>query len=112
MYSKCIGNERPTVKDCQKFIISDYCLEWKSIGLQLGLQWQSSVLSLIEADHRNQHRECLRMILDRWLQMDAMATWSKLELAITNVNRDNLGIDPLTTSKACISVYNYVAVVI
>ena len=104
-----IGDKRPTAKDYQKFL-TKHCLEWKAIGLQLGLE--QALLNLKEADHRDQNRECLRLILDDWLQMDEKATWSKLELAITNANRAKLGIDPLDTSKACISVYNYVAVVI
>ena len=101
MYSKCIGGERPAAKDYQKFLI-EYCLEWQSIGLQLGLK--QALLNVIEADHRNQHRECLRLTLENWLQMDTKATWSKLELAITNANRVKLGIDPLVTSKSCITV--------
>ena len=104
-----IGDKRPTAKDYQKFL-TKHCLEWKAIGLQLGLD--QALLNLREADHRDQNRECLRLILDDWLQMDVKATWSKLELAITNANRAKLNIDPLDTSKARISVYNYVAVVI
>ena len=35
--------------------------------------------------------------------MDQNATWSKLELAITNANRLDLGIDPLDAGKANIT---------
>ena len=101
MHSKCIGGERPAAKDYQKFLL-DYCLDWQSIGLQLGLK--QALLNLTEANNRNQHRECLRLTLQNWLQMDTKATWSKLELAITNVNRVKLGIDPLDTSKSHINV--------
>ena len=97
----CIGDKRPTAKDYQKFLVK-YCLEWKSIGGQLGLE--ESALAVIGADHRDQNRECLRLTLESWLQLDIKATWSKLELAITNSNRMKLGIDPLDTSKAYITM--------
>ena len=101
MHSKCVGGERPAAKDYQKFL-TEYCLEWQSIGLQLELT--QAALNLIDADHRNQHRDCLRLTLESWLQMDTKATWSKLELAITNAKRVKLGIDPLATSKSHINV--------
>ena len=76
----------------------EYCLEWKSIGLNLGIK--KAVLKVIEADHPKQHRDCFGLTLDRWLQQDTEATWSKLELAITNANRAALGInDMLDASK-------------
>ena len=84
-------------KDYQKFL-TNYCLQWRSIGLQLGLE--QAPLDVINADHRNQNRECFRLTLDKWLQQDTKATWSKLELAITNANRVTLGIDVLATSKS------------
>ena len=97
----CIGNERPTAKDYQKFL-TKYCLQWKSIGVQLGLE--QSALDVIGADHRDQNRECLRLTLESWLQLDPKANWSKLELAITNSNRTKSDIDPLDTSKARVTM--------
>ena len=95
-----IGDGRPTAREYLKFLTT-YCVDWKAIGLQLGLG--QAALNVIGADHRNQNRECLRLTLESWLQMDIHATWSKLELAITNANRANLGIDPLDASKADIT---------
>ena len=79
-----VGDERPKARDYQKFLM-EYCLEWKSIGLNLGIN--QAVLNVIEAGHPNQHKDCFRLTLDKWLQQDIKATWSKLELAITNANR-------------------------
>ena len=47
-------------------------------------------------------RDCLRVTLERWLQLDPNETWSSLELAITNANRAENGLDPLDASKASI----------
>ena len=103
-----IGDGRPIARDYQRFLIT-YCVQWKAIGLQLGLE--PAALNVIEVDHRNQSKECLMLTLEKWLQMDAKATWSKLELAITNANRIELGIVPLDTSKAhiasCIIMTNW-----
>ena len=91
-----IGDKRPSAKDYQK-LLTTYCLDWRCIGLLLGLE--QTLLDVINADHPNQYRDCFRLTLERWLQRDAEATWSKLELAITNANRVKLGIDELATSK-------------
>ena len=92
-----VGDKRPAPKDYQQFL-TKYCLEWRSIGLQLGLE--QDVLDVINADHLNQRKECFGLTLDKWLQLDTEATWSKLELAITNANRATLSIAPLDTSNA------------
>ena len=96
-----IGNEKLEARDYFKFLVN-YALQWRSIGLKLGLQ--SAVLDLIGADHPNQYQECFRLTLDRWLQQDINATWSTLELAITNANRESLGIHPLNSSKAHVTI--------
>ena len=51
--------------------------------------------------HPGDNRECFRVTLEKWLQLNVGVTWSKLELAITNANRESLGLPPLLTSKRC-----------
>ena len=74
-----------------------HCALWKSIGLHLGLE--QVVLDVIEADNRHNQTECFRLTLQRWMQKDAGASWSTLELAITNANRGKLGYKPLAACK-------------
>ena len=39
---------------------------------------------------------CLRNTLDKWLKLNTDdATWKTLEIAITNVNRSKLGLNPV-----------------
>ena len=39
---------------------------------------------------------CLRYTLDKWLELNTDdATWKTLEIAITNVNRLKLGLNPV-----------------
>ena len=46
-----------------------------------------------------QDRECFREILEKWLKLNIEVTWSNLELAITNANRESLGLQPLAVGK-------------
>ena len=91
-----LDDQRPELKDLQRFL-TDFCKYWKDIGLLLGLK--SSVLDLVASAHPMQDRECFRATLEKWLQLNVGVTWSNLELAITNANRESLGLQPLTVGK-------------
>ena len=96
LYTYRVGDRVPKAREYQKFLTT-YSLLWRPIGENLGLK--SAVLSLIEAENPMKPRECLRVTLDRWLQLDVNATWSTLELAITNAKRAENDLDPLDASK-------------
>ena len=76
--------------------LTDYCKHWRGTGLQL--QLNTSVLDQVEADYHTLS-ERFRVTLEKWLQLNVGVTWGNLELAITNANRENLGLQPLTTGK-------------
>ena len=102
-----LDDQRPQSQDLQRFL-TDYCKHWRGTGLQLGLK--SSVLDQVEADYHTLS-ECFRVTLEKWLQLNVGVTWANLELAISNANRQNLGLQPLTNGKenrsvcVCLSVY-------
>ena len=78
-------------------ILTEYCRLWKGVGLKLGLE--APVLNNIEADYRHQ-RKRFDKTLSAWMDLyQDKATWGVLELAITNANRADLGIKPLSESK-------------
>ena len=52
----------------------------------------------MEADHHTMS-ERFRVTLEKWLQLNVRVTWGNLELAITNANRESLGLQPLSTGK-------------
>jgi len=91
-----LDNQRPEPKNLQRFL-TDYCEHWRDIGLQLGLK--SVVLNRVASAHPMQDRECFRVTLKKWSQLNVGVTWGNLELAITNANRESLGLEPLTTGK-------------
>lgn len=70
---------------------------WQAIGLNLGLK--QFVLDAIAADNPLNQNERFRVTLQRWMEMDVEASWSTLELAITNANRTKIGNPPLKASK-------------
>ena len=92
------GDRRPEHKELNRFLIH-HCNLWQPIGLHLGLI--QAKLNIIAADHPMDQRECFRVTLHEWLMMDTEATWSTLELAITNANRENSGLTKLDASKIC-----------
>ena len=72
---------------------------WQPIGLNLGLE--QCVLGGIAADHPMNQHDRFRETLHRWMEMDVGASWSTLELAITNANRAKNSLAPLSASKMC-----------
>ena len=84
----------PTMRDLNRYITSKYAVDWYNIGIELGLE--THVLKIIERDHPSQNATCFQKTLDKWLTSNKDdATWSTLEVAITNVNRAQLGLDPV-----------------
>ena len=75
-------------------------MRWRNIGIELGLV--PSLLDVISencATKSQRSQECLIAVLEKWLMLDGpLATWNKLEHAITNVQRAELGLSPLELS--------------
>ena len=81
------------MKDLNRYVIKRHASDWKDIGLELGLDLH--VLNIIRKDNPQDSVTCLQETLDKWLELNDDTTWNKLELALTNVNRANLGLDPV-----------------
>lgn len=81
------------MKDLKRYVISRYASEWHDIGLELGIQ--DCILVTIEKDNPTSNAKCFEQTLRKWLQLSHCTTWKTLELAITNVRRYSLGLDPV-----------------
>ena len=91
---KCTGfleDATPEMRDLNRYV-TKYAKDWRNIGLELGLQL--GVLDNIEGNDQ-QVQKCLQKMLDRWLKSNLNATWKILEVALTNANRLQLGLDPV-----------------
>ena len=83
----------PTMKDLNSYVTEIYATKWKNIGIELGLNLE--VMNIIETDHHNQCVVSFQKTLNKWLKKFPGATWRALEVALTNVTRQSLGLDPV-----------------
>ena len=81
------------MKDLNRYVISIYAVDWYNIGIELGIELH--VLDVTEKDHPQQSVICFRKVLDKWLKLIPNATWKMLEVALTNVRRQQLGLYPV-----------------
>ena len=64
------------MKDLYKHITPEYATEWKVIGTLLALP--SGELKSIEAGYPTNVKWCCNEMLQKWLEVDATASWRKL----------------------------------
>ena len=88
-----IEDDPPTMKDLNRYVTKKYATKWFDIGLELGLELHT--LDAIEADHSQRCVTCFRKTLDMWLKLNGKPTWKSLEVALTNVERQQLDLDPV-----------------
>ena len=80
------------MKDINRYVARKYHYDWKNIGLELDLDYLQ--LNEIETAHIDNKAKFLDMI-SFWIQRGGVATWKALEVALTNVKRQKLGLDPV-----------------
>ena len=88
-----IESKKPTTKDLNRYVARKFASDWEDIGIELGLDLD--VLKIIARDNPQRSEACLRETLDKWLKLNTDATWETLEVALTNINRTKLGLEPV-----------------
>ena len=88
-----IENNTPTMKDLNRYVTSKHAAKWKDVGLELDLDLD--ILNNIEIDHPVNCKFCFQNTLQKWLKLGTNTTWKTLEVALTNVNRQQAGLDPV-----------------
>ena len=78
-----IANSTPLLKDLYQHITPQYAADWKVIGTLLGLP--SGRLQAIEAGWPTNVKWCCNQMLEKWLQVDRTASWSKLFTVIESL---------------------------
>ena len=82
------------MKDLNRYVTRKYATDWYDIGIELGLELD--VLDIIEKDHFQKCVTCFQKTLDKWSKLSTDdTTWKTLEVALTNVNRAKLGLNPV-----------------
>lgn len=73
-------NTIPLLKDLYQYVTPQHGADWKVIGTLLGVP--SGELQAIEAGWPTNVKSCCNQMLEKWLEIDTTATWSKLFTAI------------------------------
>ena len=82
------------MKDINRYVTRKHAVDWKDIGIELDLKL--STLNIIESDHPLKCESCFQAMIDKWIESTSEnATWRALEVALTNVNRQKLDLDPV-----------------
>ena len=76
LFSFTIVNTAPLLKDLYHLITPKYAVDWKVIGTLLGIP--SGELKAIEAGYPTNVKWCCNQMMEKWLEMDTTASWSKL----------------------------------
>ena len=85
-------DEKPSIRDINRYT-TIYSRNWRCIGIELGLELD--VLNIIETNHSNNCKACYQAMIEKWLKLNGTTTWKVLEVALTNVNRQDLGLNPI-----------------
>jgi len=88
-----VEDSRPKLKELHRYVVIKHAVDWKDIGVELELN--DHVLGIIEKDNGQKSDVCFKIMLKKWLESSHTATWNTLEIALTNVSRQKLGLLPV-----------------
>ena len=85
----CVETKVPEMKDINRYVTTAHADDWKDIGLELGLK--KAALNI-----KGEDPQCFKGMIDKWQTLAGEeATWKALEVAITNIERQKLGLPPV-----------------
>ena len=88
-----IEEATPTMRNLNRYVTNNHANDWKRIGIELELKYET--LNIISKDHQHDCVTCFEKTLEKWLASTPHPTWRTLEVAITNVNRSSLRLEPV-----------------
>ena len=84
-------DQRPKLKDLNKYVIPHVGPKWEDLGIELELDGDGQLLDEIKRDRRGDEEKCCLDVVKKWLQGAGVGpkTWRKLleclrEIAATN----------------------------
>ena len=90
----CAEYKTPTMRDINRYVTRKHAADWKNIGIELGLKF--ATINIIESDHPLKSEDCFQAMINTWIETSTdNITWRALEVALTNVNRQQLDLDPV-----------------
>ena len=101
-----IENDRPTVKNINRYVTRKYADDWREIGLELDLH--DHILNDTYSHVDGGNKQKFHHMITSWIEKGVNATWKALEVALTNVNRRKLGLYPVDDVYGMITHLLYV----
>ena len=101
-----IENDRPTVKNINRYVTWKYADDWQEIGSELDLHDDILNHTYSHVDRNNKKK--FHYMITSWIEGGVNATWRTLEVALTNVNRRKLGLYPVDDVYGMITHLLYV----
>ena len=74
------------MRDLNRYIVEQQAAQWERLGLELGLK-DYHIANISKDNEHNPNRSvtCCRVMLQKWLDMDPSASWSKLDDAVKKI---------------------------
>ena len=77
-------NTTPLLKDLYQYITPQYAADWKVIGTLLGIP--NGELKAIQAGNPVDIKWCCNQMLEKWLEIDTLASWGKCSLPLSHLH--------------------------
>ena len=90
------GDDRPDMRDLNRYIVQQQAAQWERLGLELGLE--SYHIANISRDHPNESVICCGKMLQNWLDIDPSASWRKLEDGVRRIRSPTTSLAASTVS--------------
>ena len=91
------GADRPEMRDLNKYVVEQQAPQWETLGLELGLM--DYHIAIIDKNHSNDSVTSCRMMLQKWLDTDPLASWSKLDDAVKKIRSPMSGPVSIVSSN-------------
>lgn len=101
---KSAVNTTPSWKDLHRYVIPQYAIRWKEMGIMLDLSLHE--LKIIELDRFSTMERCITMFM-WWLERDLSASWGKLFAAIESPAVSSGIVPDKGEVKVIITLYIY-----
>ena len=85
-FSTITGEDTPELADLYRNIVPHCATRWESLGAELGLeQHHLALISKNNAFNPDRNEDCCKAVLEKWLNIDLLPNWGKLEDAVNTI---------------------------
>ena len=94
------------MRDLNRHVVEQQAAKWERLGLELGLK--DYHIANIAKDNPNRSVSSCRAMLQKWLDIDLSASWSKLDHAIKKIKSMTTGLVSTVRHSDSTGIYIYV----